>query len=301
MLNRLVRMVFTTFLAIHSAAAVAAEEIKLEHAGLTLNANLEAAQGDWQSGTVVLLTHGTLAHNGLEIITTLQGLLAEQGLSSLAPNLSLGLDDRHGMYDCAVPHTHRHTDALDEIGVWLDWLKAQGVQRVVLAGHSRGGAQTAWFAAERLDPVVKGVVLIAPATWSESYAANDYKKRFDTDLAPVLEHAEKLVAAGKGSEWLEDTGFVYCPGAKVQAQAFVSYHAPEPRLDAPGLLDKIKVPVLVFAGTLDDVVPDVDEKVEPQADSERVRLVVIDGADHFFRDLNADELVEHAKEFIDAL
>lgn len=301
MQSRSLRFLSMLFLAASAAFPVSAEEIKLEHAGLTVNANLEAAQENWQSGTVVLLTHGTLAHNGLEIITTLQGLLTEQGVSSLALNLSLGLDDRHGMYDCAVPHTHRHTDALDEIGTWLGWLKAQGVQRVVLVGHSRGGNQTAWFAAERLNPVVKGVVLIAPATWSERYAVDDYKKRFDTDLAPVLERAEKLVAAGKGSEWLEGTGFVYCPGAKVQAQAFVSYHAPEPRLDAPGLLGSIEVPVLVVAGTLDDVVPDVAEKVEPHADGERVRLVVIDGADHFFRDLNADELVEHAKAFIDSL
>lgn len=301
MKRRLIHLLFVTCIGSLAASPVASEEIKLPRAGLTLNANLEPAQDDWQTGTVVLITHGTLAHNGMEIITTLQDLLAEQGLTSLAPNLSLGLDDRHGMYDCTVPHTHRHTDALDEISAWLDWLKAQGVQRVVLAGHSRGGAQTAWFSAERPDPVVKGVVLVAPATWTESYAINDYRKRFDTELGPVLKRAGELVAAGKGTEWLEDTGFIYCPGAKVQAQAFVSYHAPEPRLDAPGLLDKIEVPVLVFAGTLDDVVPDVAEKVAPRADGERIRLVVIDGADHFFRDLNADELVEYAKVFTDTL
>jgi alpha/beta superfamily hydrolase len=49
------------------------------------------------------------------------------------------------------------------------------------------------------------------------------------------------------------------------------------------------------------VVPDVAEKVEPYADGKRVRLEVIQGADHFFRDLNADELVEFVKAFVDGL
>lgn len=301
MQSRWLKFVFASVLSFLAAGHAGAEEIQLEHAGLTLNANLSPAQDAWQDGTVLLITHGTLAHNGMEIVTTLQGLLAEQGITSLAPTLSLDLDDRHGMYDCAVPHTHKHTDALDEIGVWLDWLKTQGAKNVVLVGHSRGGDQTAWFAAERLDPVIKGVLLVAPMTWSETYAQADYRKRFNTDLGPVLKRAENLVNAGKGSAWMEKTGFIYCPDAKVQAQAFVSYHAPEPRLDTPTLLSRIKVPVLIFAGTEDEVVPDIAEKATPQTDGERVRLVVIDGADHFFRDLYVDELVEHAKTFSEGL
>lgn len=300
--SRFLSCVFGALLFVQATPTIAAEEeIRLEHAGLTINANLVAAQDGWQDGTVVLVTHGTTGHYGMEIITSLQSLLAEQGLTSLAPNLSLGLDDRHGAYDCAVPHAHRHTDALDEIGVWVDWLKTKGVKDLVLLGHSRGGNQTAWFAAERPDPVVSGVVLVAPATWSEAYAKNDYEKRFATELDPLLKRAEALVAAGTGDEWMEDTGFIYCPDAKVQAQSFVSYHAPEPRMDTPSLLDKIKVPVLVIAGTEDEVVPDVAEKVEPYADGKRVRLEAIEGADHFFRDLNADEVVEFVKAFADEL
>lgn len=299
--SRITNLMLAACIGILVAPPLSAEEIKLKHDGLTLNANLSTARDNWKEGPVLLMTHGTLAHNGMEIITTLQSLLSEQGLTSLALNLSLGLDDRHGMYDCAVPHTHRHTDALDEIGVWLDWLKAQGVKQVVLAGHSRGGDQTAWFAAERPDPAVKGVLLVAPMTWSETYAISDYQKRFKSELAPVLKRAEDLVAAGKGVTWMEDTGFIYCPGAKVQAQAFVSYHAPDERLDTPTLLPRIKVPVLVFAGTEDDVVPDVAERVGPLADATKIRLQVIDGADHYFRDLYADDLVEHAKAFIESL
>ena len=54
-------------------SAVAAEEVRIEHNGLTLNANLEKADASWPAGPVVLMTHGTLAHRGLEIIEGLQG------------------------------------------------------------------------------------------------------------------------------------------------------------------------------------------------------------------------------------
>ena len=60
-----------------AAGGVAAEEVTLEYRGLTLNANLETV--DDPSGGMVLLVHGTLAHNGMEIIAALQGLLAERG------------------------------------------------------------------------------------------------------------------------------------------------------------------------------------------------------------------------------
>ena len=123
-----------------------ADEVKLQHDGMTLNASLVTSADSWPAGPVVLMTHGTLAHRGMEIMAGLQDMLSERGISSLAINLSLGLDDRSAaMYDCATPHSHRHTDAVAEIGAWLEWLKGQGVKKIALLGHSRGGNQTARF------------------------------------------------------------------------------------------------------------------------------------------------------------
>ena len=67
-----------------------AEKVTLEHDGLTLNASLEKS-GNWPEGPLVLMTHGTLAHSGMEIMATLQELFAENDISSLAINLSLGI------------------------------------------------------------------------------------------------------------------------------------------------------------------------------------------------------------------
>ncbi len=278
--------------AVLSATATAAEEVTLAHAGLTLNANLENAGGEWQKGPVVLMTHGTLAHGRMEIMQSLQSALKDRGISSLSMTLSLGLDKRQGMYECATPHSHKHTDAVEEIGAWLGWLQSQGVAKVALLGHSRGGNQSARYAAAHPDAPVTAVILVAPQTWTEAYAAEDYQKRYGKELAPQLDRARRLDAEGKGGSLMEHVDFVYCPDSSATAAAFLSYYAPDPRMDTPHLIPEIKAPVLVIAGSEDDVVTGLVERVQPLADGKRVTLTVLDGADHFFRDLYADEIAD---------
>ena len=276
-------------LAVHASAP--AEEVTIEHQGITLNARLARAPS-WPRGPVILMIHGTFAHNQMEIMATIQELLTDAELSSLAINLSLSIDDRHGTLACETPHAHRDSDALDEIGLWLDWLKARGAERVVLLGHSRSGNQIARFVAERDAPQVEAVVLIAPSVWDADQAANRYQESFGVPLSMRLEEARELVAAGKPGAWLEQTGFIYCAGAKVTAATFLDYYAPDKRRDTPSVLPAIHKPVIVFAGSEDKVNPALEAKAAAVADGEQVKLFVIDGADHFFRDLYAEDLVE---------
>jgi len=274
------------------ASAGLTEEVKLTQAGITLNANLETT-ASWPAGPVVLLTHGTLAHRGMEIISTLQGMLQERGISSLAINLSLGLNDRAAaMYDCPTPHTHRHTDAVGEIGAWVDWLKGQGTRHIVLLGHSRGGNQTARFAAAPMPAEVESVVLLAPATWDADKAPADYQKRYGQPIEPLLRQAGELVDAGKQAELMGPMGFIYCENTRASAAAVVSYYSPDPDMDTPQVIPRIPVPVLVIAGSQDTVVAGLIDKMQPLADGDKVRLEVIDGADHFFLDLYSEEVAD---------
>lgn len=295
-------MVRIVFLSLFILAAVvrpaAADPVALTHKGLEVSANLKLADGKAVSDGVVLLTHGTLAHNKMEIIAALQDLLAERGISTLAPTLSLGISKRTGMYDCKVTHTHRHADALDEIGLWLNWLKSKGAKHVTLAGHSRGGAQTAWFAATRDDPVVDKVVLIAAATWDAAHAASGFKNAHKADLAGVLATAKALVAAGKGGEVMKGAGVLYCPGADVTASSFAGYYDGNANFDTPSLLPKIAKPVLVAVGSRDTVVPDLPARVRPLADGKKVTYVEIAEADHFFADLYGEDLADAIAAFV---
>lgn len=266
--------------------------------GLGLTANLELADGKTVADGVVLLTHGTLAHNKMEIIVALQDALKARGISSLAPTLSLGIANRSGMYDCAVPHTHKHKDALDELGLWMGWLKDQGATNVVLAGHSRGGNQTAWFAARDPEAVVSKVVLIAPATNDPAKTAAGFEKSHNRPLKDAMSEAQALVDAGKGDTVMKGLGVLYCPGADVTAASFVSYYENDDRMHTPNLMGMIGKPTLVIAGSEDTVVEGLIEATQPLADAGKVELVVIDGAEHFFRDLFVDDVADAMEAFI---
>ena len=279
-----------------ATSPVFAEEVTLPYGGLTLSANLETTGSGWSQGPVVLMTHGTLAHGGMEIMQGLQKALHDRGISSLALTLSLGLDQRQGMYDCAQPHTHRHTDALGEIGAWLDWLKAQGVSRVSLLGHSRGGNQAARFALSQPAAPLTQLILVAPQTWSEADTRADYQARYGQDLGPLLERARALKADGKADTLLNPVDFLYCEKAAASAAAFLSYYAPDPAMDTPSLLPEIPIPILVVAGSEDQVVKGLVAKVEPRADGQRVQLLVLEGADHFFRDLFVEDIADAIQE-----
>lgn len=274
---------------------LSAEEIQIKQGSLTLNANLQRIDDAPVSGRVALITHGTLAHNGMEIISTLQGLLADEELPSLAINLSLGIDNRHGMYDCNTPHNHKHTDAVGEINLWLEWLKSQGAGEIVLIGHSRGANQTAWFSSQHPQAAI-AQLLIAPATWSESTERNNYEKRYDQSLQSVLRQAEEM----KPDSLMKHTNFIYCPDTQVTAASFINYYKPDPRFNTPTLLQTTTVPSLVIIGSDDNTVSNLPVAMA-SVDNIKVESLMIEGADHYFRDLYADELIEAMIEFLDRL
>jgi dienelactone hydrolase len=280
-----------------AAGLAQANEVTLPYKGLTLNANLELAADKHITEGVILITHAGLAHGRMETITSMQGLLKESGYSTLAINLSLGVDNRHGMFDCKSTHRHRYADGADEIGAWVDWLKRQGTKQVVLLGHSRGAGQTALYAAERDNDLVKAVVLLAPDTRATNDAVA-YQQRHHAPLAPVLKNAQGLVKAGKGNTVLEHTGILYCADTSVTADTIVSYYGPDPRLDTPYLISKIKKPILMVIAGNDEVVIGFKDKFSPLADGQRVQMKVIGGAGHFFRDLYMDDAVDAVRTFL---
>lgn len=278
-------------------AVVSAQEVTLKHHSLTLNGNFNQVE-NWQEKPVLLITHGTMFHNASELVSTLQNLFAENDISSLAINLGLGLDNRHGAYDCKIPHTHKHEDAIEEIGVWVDWLNKQGAKNIVLVGHSRGGNQTAWFAAEKQAANVSKLILIAPQLWSPEYAKKDYKKRYGKDLNEVLSQAQLLVNKNTPETMLKSVDFIYCQDTQATADAFVSYYKNDLRKDTLFLLPEIKQDILLFAGTEDTIVVDLDKELAKKPPQENVQLHVLEGADHSFRDLYTEEIVDLSVDFI---
>ena len=291
------RKIVTLFIMISIVTIASAKEVTLKHNTLSLNGNFTQME-NWEEKPVLLITHGTLFHNASELITNLQELFAENDISSLAINLSLGLDNRHGAYDCATSHTHKHEDAINEITVWNDWLKKQGAKNVIVVGHSRGGNQTAWFTAEHKASNVSKVILIAPQLWSPEYAKKGYKNRYNKDLDEVLKKAQSLVDKNSPQSMLNPIDFIYCKDTQATAESFVSYYKNDLRKDTIYLLPKINKPVLIFSGTEDTVVKNLDKELTKKLSQDNIQLEVLEGADHSFRDLYTEEIVEISVEFI---
>lgn len=275
-----------------------ADEMYLQHRGTTLNGQFQMAEGKSLADGVILITHSLIQHNGREPIPYLQELFRNRGYSSLAINYSLGLDNRHGPFDCLDPHRYTLDDSLAEIGTWVDWLQAHGAEKLVLFGHSYGGNEIARYAATNDRPAIRGVVLLGPGTadhrmWSPS----GYQIRYGKDLKEILERAEMLVASGEGDALMENVDFLFCPRARVSAASFVSYYRLDPERLLPNLMKAAKKPTLFIAAGEDNRMPDLNRLVKPFVDGKRTRLVVIPGAGHFFLDLNSDDAVDEAVRF----
>lgn len=278
----------------HSAVAA---EVSLPYKGLKLNADLTLAPGKTLADGVILITHGSLAHRDMEMLVAFRNLLRDKAYNTLAINLSLGMDQRHGMFDCSMTHRHTNDDAVAEIGAWTDWLKKQGANQMVILGHSRGGAQTALYAAEHDSPLLKAVVLLAPPTLKNADPAS-YQQRYNKPLMPILERARQLVKQGKGNTVLTNTDMIICPKANVTAASFVSYYGQDLRLDTPYLLPRIRKPTLVIVAGGDEVVPGLDKVVGPLADGKILHMQVLPDADHFFRDLHAEDAADAISVFL---
>ena len=278
---------------------VHAQEVSVAYKGLKLNANLELAANSKMADGVILITHGGLGHYGMEVMVYLQKLLKDRGYNSLAINLSLGINNRHGAYDCAITQRHTNDDAVAEIDAWTNWLKQQGVSRITLLGHSRGGAQIALYASQTKNRLIKAVVLVAPATRDNTDAAT-YQRNFNRPLPPLLEKAQALHNAGKGDAVLEKISLLNCGETSATADSFLSYYAPSAqlRVDTPSILPKIKQPILVVVAGNDETVVALDKKIASLADGKRIQMKIIEGADHALRDLSADDAADAIDVFL---
>ena len=271
--------------------------VVLEHEGRELQGRYEPPPA---GKPVVLMVHGTLAHADMEIMTAFREVLAEEGWGALAISLSYGETERSGMFPCDSLHSHRSAAAGTEIAAWLAWLADRGDGPIVLLGHSRGGLQVAEFAAGRDLPGVEALILVAPPLAEPGAAAAGYEDRYGVSLASVLAEARAAVDAGEPDRVMEVPGFLHCPDARVTAAGFLSYYGPEAPGDLSRLIEQSPAPVLVVAGSEDTVSPGLTEALRP-SEKPRVRIVEIAGADHFFRDLYAYDVVDAIQSFVTAL
>jgi pimeloyl-ACP methyl ester carboxylesterase len=259
------------------------------HDGLVLNANYHVPTSARER--IFLVVHGTWAHSGMEIVASLQGLLGERGAASLAPTLSLGQSDRSGFLPCAPEMLANHAAALAEIDHWVGFLQRQGWRSVVIIGHSRGGAQAAWYQASVRNRLVEELVLLAPMVWRESEVAAAYDAVSKVPLAEVLKDAR-----GSNEQRIGPYRLLGCDDVLAPPSAFLSYYGASVPKHTPAILRDVAVPVSVLLGTADRITQWSDAERQSLAAKTNVRIIDVDGAGHFFRDLYLDDVVDQVME-----
>jgi pimeloyl-ACP methyl ester carboxylesterase len=230
-------------------------------------------------------------HQTSDLPTYLQDLVDYEDYSSLNISLSLGMDDRQNFIDCETTPiiAGTHEQSVDELKLWFDWLASQGHKRFILVAHSRGGAQASLFWHTFKYKGLEQLVLIAPATHDQTRVSASYENRYSKPLAPKLAFFK---AMENKTDALTETAILYCIFANVSAEAFLSYYSPFPNKHTPDLLKDIGIPTTVFLGTEDYLSDRFMEYADEFSENNLVKTHWIDGADHFFRDLYADEIIE---------
>lgn len=299
-ISRIAPLLVLTLLAV-GHAGVAAEpgrHIQLPHEGRLLNGWINEVD---DTPATILMLHGTLAHANMEIMATLAEVFADYGIETLRVTLSLGLNDRHGMFDCAAVHRHAHADALGELRAWMSWLQKSGRQSVILLGHSRATNQVTRYAASGGPPRPAALVLVAPGVWDPAASSTRFAAQGGGALAPLLARAEALVESGQEDTVIGPVPFLHCMDARVSARSFAAYYGDDPMFDTFGLIDRAGLPVIVLSGTEDPLTEGLDDAIAGLEHTTPLEHVTIEGADHFFRDLYAYDVVEAVQAWLSGL
>lgn len=233
--------------------------------------NKLVARAEYQPGQrnkpAILLIHGFLQTHEFPVIHHLNESLQSAGYSVLAPTLTLGISERKQSLACEALNTHSQSDAMDEIGAWVKWLKTRHAGGIVMMGHSFGSMEAFIYAVEKRDPAIRKIVGVS--ILEGRLAATGAEK--DRQLA------ELRALAKSGSRKMVVRPFSFCQKYRSTPSGLLSYleWTPERILRE---VNRSRLPITFIMGGKDDRLgPGWIEKLEKT----RARVHIIKGANHF--------------------
>ena len=232
-------------------------------------ANADYRQGEAGKPAVFIL-HGFMSTYNLNVVQNIANELSSNGYTTLAPTLSLNVNNRHSGASCEAVHTHTMEGDVEEIRWWLQWLESKGHRQVVVIGHSTGSLQLAITLANNPPTNVTKAILTAPA-----YLKG---KPFPlTEEKADLKIANDLKA--KNNNKLHKYHMSYCKGNFVSPyNVYLSYKAWS-RHRLVETVKKVKVPHVIIMGEEDHRFGPLLTKMLKSTNS---RILTVKGANHFF-------------------
>jgi len=277
---------YLCFITMLMSFAIQAKPVQTKFQNLKVNANF--IQAEDKSAPFYLILHGTWAWQGMELIASTQEILEEESVGSLAITLSLGMDDRKGFLGCPGTITAVHQQSYKELHHWYQYLAALGYNNIVLMSHSRGGSQAAGFAKAYPKDKLKKLVLLAPLAWDKKTVHQQYKKKSSVKLASLL----GLTKIMQPHQMMNGVDLLYCKKQNVSAETFLSYYSDKIQRNTWDLVKNLPVPVEVFLGSKDPLSIQFAESIADKKLPSSLKVHTIDGADHFFRDLYLEDIIE---------
>lgn len=143
----------------------------------------------------------------------------------------------------------RIEDSVKDIVAWINYLKNQGYNKVILMGHSLGAVKAVLYAKKYQD-TLSGLVLASPPDMlGLAKAENDFNQK--------MEEAKELVLAGKDDELLNGRVFDNYP---ISAGTFLNFFSEGSEADVFPIkvgrkseqLSKVKLPMFVIFGEKDN-------------------------------------------------
>jgi pimeloyl-ACP methyl ester carboxylesterase len=155
---------------------------------------------------------------------------------------------------------------LADVDKAVDRLKGEGYDRIVIAGHSRGGIFAIYYAAHR--PGLAGVIAMAPSGPPTGMDTNN----------PNVANAHRLIKEGRGNlvtQWGSGINEVWAT-----PNDYLTWTGMESPLYDKELLPRLTAPILWVAGTLDGGQRFADERFAFAPKHPLNALITVE-ADHF--------------------
>ena len=266
-----------------SASNLQAEIVSLQTSkDITSTASYHSGDKD---KPLLIFIHGFLQTRDFSTVKRLSDTLHESGYSVLSPTLSLGVSNRAQSLPCESIHLHSLKSDTDEIGKWINWGNNKGYKEIVLIGHSAGSVNITAYLANGVHPTVKKTVLISLTHYGSGRAAA-FETKEHADLA------RKMLR--DGDDGLGKFALAFCKEYVTTAEGFLSYYD----WSADKILNTIKHDLAenyIIIGSEDER---IGEDWVASLQEASGRIIVIDGASHFFDKTHEFDLSDSVEEII---
>ena len=244
--------------------------------------------------SVFLIVHGTRAFNEMEIIKKISQSIHDEGYDVLSINLSYGVSARNSNFlSCDIEHRHNEHSSVGEIIKWYEYLLSLKYHEINFLGHSRGAFNITQAASLIENKLIK-LYLLAPVIDTYAGTSEYYRTIHNLPYDDVINSDEEFMI----SDRYPPINFLFCENAKVSASTFRSYldfsrtkHKYPFTFDILELLEDIDSQVIIFSGTEDEILLD-NYKILTNIDKPNISHHIIEGGDHFFRDIYLDDVID---------